>query len=348
LDLVKSAENYSVTQDSRLLYEQAQYLLDEMDIATRLDFRPALTTFFPEGVVISRIETSSTGVYLLDKTSGSVLRIFPNSKGYYETDDEFKCAPGPYGLETLTDLVDFVILPANTENFRIMALDSQGNLLYCRPGELAVSRTLSAPENGWGRIIGVAYDNDTLYVLDADKDSVWMYAGKDPDKPNVETATGVVFSNPPIKYLDEDVPDLGGAIDIVVNQQDLYVLHADGHMTHCRYSADKQVRLTECQEPSPFTDNRVGRPDKKPWIFTDASFSMAQATRLPNASIFLLDSVGQSIYQFSYQLNLERVLRAQYNKNYPVPATAPSGFGITPESDIFLAFDNRLFIAPLQ
>jgi hypothetical protein len=75
---------------------------------------------------------------------------------------------------------------------------------------------------------------------------------------------------------------------------------------------------------------------------------MAQATRLPNASIFLLDSVGQSIYQFSYQLNLERVLRALYNKSYPVPATAPSGFGITPESDIFLAFDNRLFIAPLQ
>jgi hypothetical protein len=348
LDMVKSAENYNVTQDSRLLYEQAQFLLDEMDLATRLDFRPALTTFFPEGVVISRIETSSTGVYLLDKTSGSVLRIFPNSKGYYETDDEFKCAPGPYGLETLTDLVDFVILPANTENFRIMALDSQGNLLYCRPGELAVSRTLSAPENGWGRIIGVAYDNDTLFVLDADKDSVWMYAGKDPDKPNVETATGVVFSNKPIKYLDEDVPDLGGAIDLVVNQQDLYVLHADGHMTHCRYSADKEVRLTECQEPSPFTDNRVGRPDKKPWIFTDASFNMAQATRLPNASIFLLDSVGQSIYQFSYQLNLERVLRALYNKNYPVPATAPSGFGITPESDIFLAFDNRLFIAPLQ
>ena len=331
-----------------MLYEQAQFLLDEMDLAARLDFRPALTQFFPEGVVISRIQASSSGVYLLDKTSGSALRIFLNSKGFYEIDDEFKCAPGPYGLETLTDLVDFVILPANSDNFRIMALDTQGNLLYCRPGELAVSRTLSEPENGWGRIIGVAYENDTLYVMDADKDAVWMYAGKDPNKPDVETATGIVFSESPIKYLDEDVPDLGGAIDLVVNQEDLYVLHADGHMTQCRYSADKKVRLTECQEPSPFTDNRVGRTDKKPWIFADASFSMAQATRLPNASIFLLDTTGQSIYQFSYQLNLERVLRAQYNKNYPVPASSPSGFGITPESDLFLAFDNRLFIAPLQ
>ena len=348
LDLVKAAETYNVTQESRMLYEQSQFLLDGMDLAARLDFRPALTQFFPEGVVINNIQASSSGVYLLDKTSGSVLRIFFNSKGFYEIDDEFKCVPGPYGLETLTDLVDFVILPANQDNYRVMAVDAQGNLLYCRPGELAVSRKLSAPGNGWGRIIGVAYDNDTLYVLDADKDAVWKYAGKDPNKPDVETATGIVFSESPIKYLDEDVPDFGGAIDLVVNQEDLYVLHADSHITQCRYSADKVVRLTECQDPSPYTDNRVGRLDKKPWVFTDASFTMAQATRPANASIFLLDTTGQSIYQFSYQLNLERVLRAQDNKNYPVPDSAPSGFGITPESDLFLAFDNRLFIAPLQ
>jgi hypothetical protein len=348
LAMAKAAESYSITQDSRMLFEQAQFQLDTMDLAARLDFRPALTQFFPEGVVITRIQASSSGVYLLDKTSGSVMRIFLNTKGFYEIDDEFKCAPGPYGLETLTDLVDFVILPANGDNFKIMALDVQGNLLYCSPGELAVSRKLNAPENGWGRIIGAAYENDTIYILDADKDSIWMYAGKDPNKPGDKTATGIVFSEKPIKYLDEDIPDLGGAIDLSINQDDLYVLHADGHMTQCRYSADKGVRLTECKDPSPYTDNRVGRPDKKPWIFTDAAFSMAHSTRLPNASIYLLDTAGQSVYRISYQLNLERVLRAQYNKNYPLPLSAPSGFGITPESDLFLAFDNRLFIAPLK
>jgi len=347
LNNAKAAESYNVTQDSRMLFEQVQFQLDSMDLAARLDFKPALTEFFPEGVVITHIQASSSGVYLLDKTSGSVMRIFLNTKGFYEIDDEFKCAPGPYGLETLTDLVDFVILPANEDNFKIMALDTQGNLLYCRPGELAVSRKLNAPDNAWGRIIGAAYENDTLYILDADKDSIWMYAGKDPNKPDIETATGIVFSDKPIKYLDEDTPDLGGAIDLAINQDDLYILHADGHMTQCRYSAEKAVRLTECKEPSPYTDNRVGRTDKKPWIFTDAIFSMGQSTRLPNASIYLLDTKGPSIYRFSYQLNLESILRAQYNKNYPLPLTTPSGFGITPESDIFLAFNNRLFIAPL-
>ena len=318
LNMAKAAESYSITKDSRMLFEQAQFQLDSMDLAARLDFRPALTQFFPEGVVITRIQASSSGVYLLDKTSGSVMRIFLNTKGFYEIDDEFKCAPGPYGLETLTDLIDFVILPANDDNFKIMALDTQGNLLYCRPGELAVSRKLNAPENGWGRIIGAAYENDTIYILDADKDAIWMYAGKDPNKPDIKTATGIVFSEKPIKYLDEDIPDLGGAIDLAINQDDLYILHADGHMTQCRYSAEKAVRLTECKDPSPYTDNRVGRTDKKPWIFTDAAFSMVQSTRLPNASIYILDTLGQSVYRISYQLNLERILRAQYNKNYPL------------------------------
>ncbi len=317
LEMVKTAEIYSVTQDSRMLFEQAQFIIDEMDLAARLDFRPALTEFFPEGVVIGTIQAGSSGVYLLDKTSGSVLRIFLNTKGFYEIDDEFQCAPGPYGLETLTDLVDFVILPANEDNFKVMALDVQGNLLYCKPGELAVSRKLNSPENGWGRIIGAVYENDTLYVLDADKDSVWMFAGKDPNKPNDPAATGIVFSENPIAYLDDDRPDFGGAIDLVVNQEDLYVLHADGHMTQCRYSADKEVRLTECQEPSAYTDNRIGQPGKKPWMIANAVFSMAQSTRLSSASIYLLDNLGPSIYRFSYQLKSGTRSAGAVQQNFP-------------------------------
>jgi hypothetical protein len=348
LKMVDSAENYSITQESRMLYEQVQFILDDMDLAARLDFRPAITSFFPEGVQITRIQASSSGVYLLDKTSGSVLRIFLNTKGFYEIDDEFKCAPGPYGLETITELVDFVVLPANIDNYRVMAVDGQGNLLYCRPGELALSRKLTPPESGWGSIAGTAYDNDILYVLDSKLDAIWFYKGKDPNNLDSDTATGIVFPESPTKFLDEDTPDFGGALDLVINQQDLYVLHADGHMTICRYSEEKEVRLTECQDPSPYTDNRLGRKDKKPWIFPDATFSLAQGTRLPNASIFILDGTGQSIYQFSYQLNLEKVLRPLHNKNLPLPQSMASGFGISPEADIFLAFGNQLFIAPLQ
>jgi hypothetical protein len=344
LDLVTQAQEYGVTQESQALFEQSQTNLDDLDLAGRLDFRPALTQFFPDGVVVTRIEASSSGVYLLDQTSGSVLRISLNSKGFYELDNEFNCAPGPYGLTMVTHLVDFTVLPANADNYRVMALDESGNLLYCRPGELPVSRTLSAPADGWGRIIGAAFDDNVLYVLDADQKAIWMYEGQNPTD---SEASGIIFSESPIQFLDEDVPDFGGAIDLTVNEEDLYVLHEDGHMSLCVYSALKDVKLTECQDPAPYSDNRAGR-EKNPWIFLDSNFKMLQQTVLPNASIYILDSENRAIDQFSFQLNLEKVWRPQTNRNYPLPDRKPTGFGISPDMEVFLAYNNQLFIAPLN
>lgn len=348
LQLVLRAEEFNVTRESRLLYEQAQFLMDEMDLAARLDFRPALTTFFPDGVVITRIKSSYSGVYLLDATSGSILRVYLNSKGFYEIDDTFTCTPGTYGLETVTKLIDFVTLPANDENYKVMGIDAKGNLLYCRTNDRTDSRTLSAPEGGWGRISALGYDQDILYVMDAEKNAIWMYAGKNPSKPDVATAAGIVFADSPKKFFDNDIPDLKGAIDLAINQQELLILHADGHMSLCRYGTQKEVRLTECQDPASYTDNRIGRDNKKPWIFLDARFILMQDTKLPNLAIFILEADEPAVYQFSFQLNLERTLRIMPNKNYPVPDKSPSGFGITPDMEIFLAFDNRLYIAPMR
>ena len=344
LELVTRAQEYTTTQESRALFEKAQTSLDALDLAGRLNFRPALTEFFPQGVVITRIQSASSGVYLLDQTSGSVLRISLNSKGFYELDQEFQCAPGPYGLTTVTKLVDFEVLPANTDNYRVVGVDEQGNLLYCRPGELPLSRPLTPPSGGWKRINDLGYDSDILYVLDADADAVWMYEGKNPED---KEAAGVIFSEKPIKFFDEDVPDLGGAIDLTVNEEDLYILHQDGHMSLCRYSALKEVKLTECQDPAPYSDNRAGR-EKHPWIFMDSNFSMIQRTVTPNAAIYILDGANRSINQFSNQLNLEYVFKPQVNPNYPVPNTVPTGFGISSDMEVFLAYDNQLFIAPLK
>ncbi|MDK2982041.1 MAG: hypothetical protein PWQ55_2388 [Chloroflexota bacterium] len=344
LDLVTQAQDYGVTQESQALFDRSQANLDDLDLAGRLDFRPALTQFFPQGVVVSHIEASSSGVYLLDQTSGSVLRISLNSKGFYELDNAFDCAPGPYGLTMVTRLVDFTVLPANADNYRVMALDETGNLLYCRTGEVPVSRTLSSPPNGWHRIIGAALDDNVLYVLDADAHAIWMYEGQNPNDPDT---SGIIFSESPIQFLDEDVPDFGGAIDLTVNEEDLYVLHADGHMSLCVYSPLKDVKLTECQDPAPYSDSRAGR-EKNPWIFMDSRFDLMQQTVLPNAAIYILDSQNGSIDQFSFQLNLERVWRPQTNRNYPLPDKAPTGFGISPDMEVFLAYDNQLYIAPLN
>ena len=75
VDLLTRAQDYEVTQASQELFTKAQTNLDQLDLAGRLDFRPALTDFFAEGVVLTRIQSSSSGVYLLDQTSGSILRF---------------------------------------------------------------------------------------------------------------------------------------------------------------------------------------------------------------------------------------------------------------------------------
>jgi hypothetical protein len=345
LALTTNAEEYLVTNESRQLFQKAQSTMDEMDLTARLDFRPALTQFFPDGASISRIKASSSGVYLLDNNSGNVLRIYLNTKGFYQLDEEFKCTPGPYGLVTVTEIIDFIILPANSENYKIMALDEQGNLLYCQPGELPVSRTLTMPEGGWDRIIGTAYANDVLYVIDAGRSMVWVYEGTSTESTGM---SGIVFAESPNSFFDENIPDLGGAVDASINQEDLYILHDDGHMTLCQYSLLKEVKLTECEDPAPFTDNRVGIENTKPWIFMGTHFIGMEQTRLPNASLFLLDDISGALYQFSYQLNLERTLKPQTNRNYPLPASSPSGFGITPDQEVFLAYGNQLYIAPMK
>jgi hypothetical protein len=345
LDLATKAEGYLVTNESRQLFQKAQSIMDEMDLTARLDFRPALTEFFPDGASISRIKASSSGVYLLDSNSGNVLRIYLNTKGFYQLDEEFRCTPGPYGLVNVTKIIDLVILPANSENYKIMALDGQGNLLYCQPGELPVSRTLTLPEGGWDQIIGTAYENDVLYVIDAGRSMVWIYEGASTGSSGM---SGIVFAESPKLFFDEDIPDLGGAVEATINQEDLYVLHDDGHMTLCQYSLLKDVKPTQCEDPAPFTDNRVGTENTKPWIFMGTHFISMQQTKLPNASLYLLDDISGALYQFSYQLNLERTLKPQSNRNYPIPTSPPSGFGITPDQEVFLAYDNQLYIAPMK
>jgi hypothetical protein len=345
LALTSRAEEYLVTNESRQLFQKAQSTMDEMDLTARLDFRPASTQFFPDGALISRIKTSSSGVYLLDSNSGNVLRIYLNTKGFYQLDEEFRCTPGPYGLVTVTKVIDFVILPANSESYKIMALDGEGNLLYCQPGEPPVSRTLTTPDGGWDQIIGTAYANDVLYVIDAGRSMVWVYEGASAESAGM---SGIVFAESPNPFFDEDIPDLGGAVDASINQDDLYILHDDGHMTLCQYSQLKEVKLTECEDPAPFTDNRVGIENTKPWIFMGTHFISMQQTQLPDASLFLLDDVSGALYQFSYQLNLERTLKPQANRNYPMPTSSPSGFGITSDQEVFLAYGNQLYIAPMK
>ena len=344
LSLAADAEKYRVTGESRQLFLQAQSILDGMDLATRLSFRPAITQPFPDGAQITRIKDGTSGIYLLDDASGNVLRVFVNTKGFLELDGEFQCTPGQYGLVDMGKVVDFVILPANDKGYKIMAVDASGDLLYCQPGNLPYSRTLTVPEGGWGMVSNVIFSEKRLIITDTEKNNIWIYESL---KESNNELDGIVFVETPTSFFDEDIPDIGGVIRPVINQQDLFLLHEDGHMTLCQYGYE-DVGATTCEDPVPFTDDRISSENKKPWIFMGTHFIEMDHAALPNQSIYILDDVSGTIFQFSMQLNLERTLKPQTNPDFPLPQSAPTGFGILSDQEVLLAFGNQLFTAPLQ
>lgn len=336
LENVVKAEQYGSGMDSASLRELAQNKVDSLDLTKRLEFRPALTARLPESIRIQKVVPSGSDVYLLDGTSGSVLRIAFNSKGYFELDPNFKCSPGPSGLYTIAALIDLAPLPTNQpDNYRVMAMDAEGNLLYCKADGTPSSQRVPAPPGGWGKIAGFALDQSNLYILDVDKKTVWMYRG-----------SGINFVASPEPFFDDDVPDLGGAIDLAVDAGELYVLHADGHMTTCQYGENKALKKTACKDPAPYTDARLGH-EKSPWIFMDSHFISMQATHLPNSAIYILDDANRAVFQMSYQLNLEATLKIAPSRAYPAPARAPTAFGVSTTQYLFLAFDNQLYFANL-
>ena len=336
LENVIKAEEYGSNTISANLRLQAQNTIDSMDLTKRLEFRPALTQKLPDSVKITKVTASGSDVYLLDKTSGSILRIAFNSKGYYELDSNFKCAPGPSGLNTIGPLIDLVALPSNQpENYKVLGMDTEGNLLYCVPEGTPSSQRVPSPAGGWGKITGFALDQSTLYILDSGKNTVWAFRG-----------SGINYVVAPAPFFDESVPDLGGAIDLATDQEEIYILNADGHMITCQYGENKDLKKTACQDPTPYTDDRLGR-EKSPWIFLDSHFISMQVTHLPNSSIYILDEVNRAVFQLSYQLNLEATLKIMPSRTYPIPTQAPTAFAVSTSQSIFLAFSNQLYFATL-
>lgn len=342
-DAVLNAMDFGDSDLSNNLLIQTQTVLDDMDLVTRLDFRSATTSQFGTDVVISHIKSNDSGLYLLDETSGSLFRAQKSSKGFYEIDSSFQCGPGTYGVITLEKIVDFAMLPTNTRGYELLAVDAGGNLLYCQPGEEPVPGSIIPPEDEWGRIAAMSLDEYTLYVVDAENDRIWSYSGRDFE---INAMAGIVFSSHPVDYLGTEEVDMGGALDIIVNKEDLFVLHQDSHMTTCQYNAYRAENATECQDPTPYGDSRIGY-EKNPLIYFDSAFRVIQETAYPNAALYILDNSNQAVLQFSYQLNLERTLKPQPSRTYPLPETEMTGLGVTPEKELFLAFGNQLYVADL-
>jgi hypothetical protein len=218
--------------------------------------------------------------------------------------------------------------PGNDTNVTIIGIDANGNLLRCIPGEIPEATPLEPPDINWGSPTKITVDSNDLYVLDPQTNAVWIYRGMD-------------VSQAPRLFFDQQIPSLGDVIDMAVNQNDLYLLHSDGHLTTCVYGA-LSTSPTRCKDPEIYTDPRPGR-QSGPYI-EDAFFSQIQFSPPPEPSIFMLDPQTQAIYRFSVRLTFDR----QFRSNEPIADSPASAFFVN-RSDhaIYMAVGNQVYYAPL-
>ncbi len=338
LAFVIKAEVYGRTDASRALHKKAQQALDNMDGVIRLAMLPAIAGGFASSINITRMVATNTDVYLLDSTQGRVLRLFLTGQGY-QVDPQFKCGQGPAGGGIIVGpLIDITAIPPDAPNkATLLAIDANGNILYCTPGDIPLSKMLPQPQGYWGTISGITFSGRSLYVMDTKLSAVWIFKG--------DSTLG--FGDPPTLFFGNDVPSLGDVVDMIIYSDDLYLLHNDGQMTRCTYS-NFQNSPTKCITPIPYMDERPGAKPR-PTKFPNTKFS--QMLIAQPYSIYIMDLKKPALYHFSLSLSMQQALVPDQDGDYPLPNSIPTAFTVMPDLSAsrraFIAYGNQVFYAPL-
>ncbi len=328
LALLERAEAYSRTPETDSLRQRAQGALDELEGVFRLTFTPAISGSLSGSIRIRQMVATGTNLYMLDANSGRVLRAWLTGRGY-ELDPTFSCGPAQHGQFIVGPVVDIVAVPQNEQGAEIVAMDGNGNLMFCIPEKAPLVAPLTPPDSAWGNPSALAVDGGRLYVLDPLTNAVWLYDGEDGQ-----------FPGPPRFFFGAEVPALGGAIDLAVNGADLFVLHSDGHYTLCVFSSLRESP-TRCEDPAVYTDDRPGRAAGSQ--VAGATFSQLEQTDPPEPSLFFLDPITRSVYHFSLRVNLVR----QYRVQSDFPPGLVTAFAVSPTRAIFLAVGNQVYLSYL-
>jgi hypothetical protein len=329
LELLNQAEEYGTTTETRQLREYAQQALDEMDDIRRPDYQPAIIGGLPETVRITRLLIVDGDLYMLDANSGNVLRGLVTSSGY-EVDRSFQCGPDQSLIYQIGPLIDIAPSPYSAPQSVVLGMDTNGGMLNCFLNQPPEAYVIALPDRlNSGELVGLTEGLGNVFVLDPLASAVWIYFGS-------------AFEEQPVFFFGDQVPPMQDVIDLAVEKDDLYLLHADGHMTICTYSS-LSVSPTRCNEPVPYMDFRVvpvGEPFEWPNPFTQVI-----TTQPPDPSLYMFDPKNQAILHFSLRnLAFQRMYFPKTDLG-PLPATA---FTVNPlDRTIYLAINDRVYYANL-
>ena len=331
--LLNSADEYRETDESKLLRSEAQAKLDTLMGVVRLEFNPAFASGIGGSTQISRMAASESDLYMLDAERGSILHAAFTGRSL-ELDSSFNCQPGTYAGYQVDTMVDLLALPkVNTVGANVLGIDPKGNLLYCSPGQVPQAIPLPAlPNTNWGRITAFALDNGSLYVLDATSRAVWVFIGKDG-----------TFVDTPYFYFSNQIPNIDNAIDLAVSGDDLYLLHADGHLSTCTFSRIAETP-TRCVDPATYMDPFPAHQDLN--LFAQAHFTQMSLTNPPNPVILLLDSENQSVFRFTPRsLELQNQVTGYASKENPFQQGSVGAMAVSPNYVLYIAIGNQVYFA---
>jgi hypothetical protein len=331
------AEAYRQTDDSRALRELIREALDNADLIYRLPYRPAVSGGFGRDAHLTALAATSTDLYVLDSERLRIYRAWSTGRGY-EIDRDFDCLNGQGSVPGMDQPIDLVALnePGVLGVSGVVAIDADGTLVYCGPDTPKAFTELTPPATGLGRIQAIDVFANSLYVLDPEANSVWIY-----------DASGGLFTGDPGIFFVEEIPDMRAAVDLALAQDQLLLLYADGHVESCRrtvetdLSGSSRIRV-ECDPNLRFQDERPGFGES-------ASIPGALPARVvysppPEPSLYFLDSASGDIYLYSMRL----VYQGRFLPSEPLDAL-PSAITVGAPNELFVAVEDQVYYAePLR
>jgi hypothetical protein len=325
LKTLDQVEAIDITPETLALRAKATSILDEMDIVKRVNFQPAIVGGLPDSAQISRMVVIDNDLYMLDETSGNVIRAQLTSQGY-KLDPSFQCGPGVEGNNLVGPLIDIARWPDGRQpDAELVVFDSSGNALFCNPGEVPKAVTLSTPPStSFDDLAAMTISLGDVYVVDPQSNAVWIYWNGE-------------FGNEPQLFFNAEIPRLEDVVELTVNYDELYLLHNDGSVTLCVFSG-LGVAPTRCAELE-YEDLRPGH-ENTPMIPTDP-FTQILLNPPPDPSLYFLEPQNRAIYHFSLR-NL--AYQKQYKSHQSLANGSATALAVDPvKRNFFLAIGNNVY-----
>jgi hypothetical protein len=329
LEFLDKAETYGTSEEATSMRQLVQETLDTLDLVVRLDFRSVVGGGFSPNASITSLAASATDLYVFDSANQVLWHSWGAPERGQQVDSAFECLNGPDSFPELDVLVDIVIQaePGALGVEGVVGVDADGTLIYCAPERQPALAHLTQPDLGWGRIQAIDVFNEALYVLDVGTNAVWIY-----------NAIGGLFSGTPELFFVEDVRDLGGAIDLAMAGDELFILYADGRLDRCRRFPEADRIRVECDPDAKFQDDRPGHEASSQ--IPGAVAAQMSYSPPPEPSLFFLDTFSNSIYHYSLRL----VYQGRYTPLQPFVEEI-TALTLGPPNDLYLAVGSQVYHA---